>query len=66
MSKLDQYKQLLKSFDWYYAFSDSYTTFSRGQSTRSDIMSLARQVDPDYVIFNSFAPDEMRVQGVPT
>lgn len=63
MEKIAQYKQLLAGLDWYYAFSDDYSAYGRGSRANGEILRMSREVDPNYVIFNQYAPDSMKKSG---
>lgn len=64
MDKLAHYKQLLAGLDWYYAFSDSFSTYNKGARAKTEVLCLAVQIDPDFTIFNQYAPDKMKRQVV--
>lgn len=53
---IDRYRQLLRSHDWSYDYSDDHRVWKRGQTQRDELESLAKSFDPDYKIWNSIAP----------
>lgn len=61
MSEIDQYKQRLSSHDWSYEYSDDHSVWSRGRDERQRLSAQARQLDPDYTIWNSLAPEGYRI-----
>ena len=55
------YRELLATHDWYYAFSDDHSVYRRGKGVDDKILGLAKQIDPDYKIFNEYAPDDCKI-----
>jgi len=55
-ANLEHYRQLLKSHDWTFEFSESRRFFQRGREQRNVIDSMQEKLDPDYAIWNQFAP----------
>lgn len=53
---IDQYKELLRRHDWTYEFSQMSSTFQRGIEQRRQLESLQEKLDPDYAIWDQFAP----------
>lgn len=58
---LDQYKAALNKHDWYYMYADSSKEFSKGKEQWLALSAMQRKLDPDYVIFNQYAPDDMKI-----
>ena len=53
----EQYIKELRLHDWYYNYSDDHRVWVKGKDQRVTIDNLQKQVDPDYHIWNEFAPD---------
>ncbi len=56
-----KYRALLGRHDWWYAYSDDYSVWAKGQRQSQEISTLQRQVDPDFEIWNEIAPAECKV-----
>lgn len=57
----EQYIRELKLHDWYYNYSDDHRVWVKGKDQRVTIDNLQKQVDPDYFIWNEFAPEDFKV-----
>ena len=55
-----KYRDALATHDWYYDYSDSYSTWAAGKSQRDAILSMAANIDPNYKIYNEYAPAEFK------
>ncbi len=64
MSDLEQYKAALAHHDWSYDYSDDYSAWCRGKAQRDAICRMQRELDPDYSIWNSIAPEGYRIKQV--
>jgi hypothetical protein len=62
MTNLEKYKQALKAHDWYYAFADGYNEYDKGKEQRNKLHEMARDLDPDFNIWNEAAPDQFKVK----
>ena len=51
-----QYREALQNHDWYYDYSDDYTAWCRGRDELSALQAARRTLDPDYSIWNEYAP----------
>lgn len=58
---LEQYKAALAAHDWWYAFSDDYGAYKRGQEEREALRAAMRRLDPQGTLWNERAPNEHRV-----
>tara|TARA_E500000318_G_C3510219_1_gene191985 strand:- start:158 stop:349 length:192 start_codon:yes stop_codon:yes gene_type:complete len=54
---IDEYKALLKAHDWTFEFSERSSVFQRGIEQKRTLQMLQPKLDPDYTIWNQFAPD---------
>jgi hypothetical protein len=61
-NKMEDYVARLKRHDWYYERSDDHNAYTRGNTARKKIMELAKQLDPEYEIFNQYAPDICKLE----
>lgn len=57
----EQYIKELRLHDWYYNYSDDHRVWVKGKDQRVTIDNLQKQVDPDYHIWNEFAPEDFKV-----
>lgn len=60
--EIERYRAALKNHDWYYNFSDDYRAWNRGKDSMESISAMRRQLDPNYEIWNEFAPEEMKAK----
>lgn len=54
---IDDYKSLLARHDWYYDYSDDHSVWTRGSRERSTLYKYLDAIDPDYKIWNEYAPE---------
>lgn len=54
MSKIDEYKRLLATMDWYYVYSDDHSVWARGRDQMKKLIDLQKEIDPDRKIWNQF------------
>jgi len=59
-AKLDHYQMLLQNMDWYYDYSDDNTAYQVGAKQYTEAVVLRDEVDPEWVVWNEYAPEEMR------
>ena len=52
----EEYTQRLSNHDWEYSFSDEHAVWMRGAYEYKALKDWADVNDPDYVIWNQFAP----------
>lgn len=55
--ELEQYKNLLKTHDWTYQYSDDHRAWEKGNNAQKVLTELAKKVDPSYNIWNEIAPE---------
>ena len=53
----EMYIDKLKNHDWTSDLSDDHNTFMNGMREYEEILSIAKNIDKDYQIFNLYAPD---------
>jgi hypothetical protein len=53
---LNEYRRRLKAHDWSYDYSDDYHVYKRGKEELGWLRGQQKMLDPDYTIWNSFAP----------
>lgn len=59
-ASLEAYKIMLGCHDWGYAYSDSHEVYCRGRDFYGRIRQLQAEIDADYAIWNSIAPEGYR------
>ncbi len=52
---LEEYKQGLENFDWYYDYSDDYSVWQRARSRRDELAAAQKIHDPDRKIWEEVA-----------
>jgi hypothetical protein len=55
------YRHKLKEHDWSFEYSDDQGVWRQGRKELGELQQLQRQLDPDYAIWNSIAPEGYRV-----
>lgn len=53
---VEEYRKALAAHDWWFAMSDDYSEYSRGQRSRDRLQAAAKVFDPDLTIWAEFAP----------
>ena len=53
----EEYISALKSHDWWYDRSDDPSVYRSGSRERADLVAAAEKIDPDYAIWNAYAPE---------
>lgn len=59
---MQDYIQKLKAHDWYYNYSDDHNEWSKGASERNEIRRLQQILDPDFDIYNKYAPKDFKIK----
>lgn len=59
---MEKYKRLLSHHDWFYDYSDDHSVWTRGSKERAELMALRENIDPDYKVWNTIAPDMFKVE----
>lgn len=54
---IDDYKSLLARHDWFYDYSDDHGVWQQGSRERSTLYKYQEALDPDYKIWNEYAPE---------
>lgn len=54
------YRHKLKGHDWTFEYSDDHSVWQRGRVELAELQRLQGQLDPDYAIWNSIAPEGYR------
>lgn len=57
-----EYRKALAGHDWFFAFADDGSVWRKGQAHRSRILAAAKTLDPQYKIWDEYAPEEMKVR----
>lgn len=61
MTILEEYKAALRAHDWFYMYADDYRSFDKGKDQWASINIMQKKIDPDFIIFNEYAPPAMKV-----
>ena len=56
ISEKDTYINLLRQHDWYYDYSDASRVWNKGHDERKAMNRLQEKHDPEYKIWNEYAP----------
>ena len=59
---MDDYITKLKRHDWSYDYSDDHRVWQRGVDERNAIRNLQKVIDPDFEVYNKYAPDGYKVK----
>lgn len=54
---LKDYKAKLSNHDWFFEYSDDFRVYDKGWQERKAIERLQQILDPEYNIWNEFAPE---------
>lgn len=57
---IEEYRKALAAHDWWFAMSDDYSEYSRGQRSRDMLQAAAKVFDPDLTIWAEFAPTGLK------
>lgn len=52
----EEYIEALRSFDWWYEYTDDGQVWQRYSTLHHEIMNAAKVHDPDYAIYDSISP----------
>lgn len=56
--QLALYQQRLATHDWTFEYSDAHSVWQRGRVQLGELQHLQPLVDPDFTIWNRFAPSD--------
>ncbi len=56
ITTVEDYRQALKGFDWYYDFSDDYSYWARARARLKEIEAAKDKFDPDRTIWDELVP----------
>ena len=54
---MEEYKRMLASHDWFYGMSDDFRVWKAGQAVDSRMRRFQFALDPDFKVWNQYAPD---------
>jgi len=60
--ELKDYIQKLKNHDWTYDYADDHRSWSRGSQERGELRMIQKEIDPDFEIWNEYAPDGYEIK----
>lgn len=58
--KLQDYKQLLKTHDWFYTFSEDRRSYLIGHQDFVKLLDAQPELDPKFEFWNQYAPIQYR------
>jgi len=58
LEQLALYQQRLAAHDWAFEYSDDYSVWQHGRAQLRELQHLQEQLDPDFIIWNRFAPSD--------
>lgn len=58
--KMRKYEALLVNLDWYYDMSDDNRVYKAGSEAYTEAVRLRDEVDPEWMVWNEYAPEELR------
>lgn len=64
ITTLDEYRARLKAHDWSYEMSDDHSVWQSGFNERSRLGLAQALLDPQYLIWNTLAPEQARIKPV--
>jgi len=59
-SDLEQYIQHLKNHDWWYDYTEDFSVWMGGRKSWELLTDRQELLDPDFKLWNQYAPDEMK------
>lgn len=59
---LFEYCQALQLHDWSFEYSDDHSVWQRGRASLGALQEMQPKVDPDFTVWNKFAPTDYRRQ----
>jgi hypothetical protein len=57
---MNDYIDLLKSHDWYYSYSDDHRVWKDGELKARQLQELQQAHDPDFSVWNQYAPQDCK------
>lgn len=60
LDTLDRYRTMLRGHDWFFEYTEDHRVWRLGRLAQEQLEFLRRELDPDYVIWNSIAPEDCR------
>ena len=62
---LDRYRTMLREHDWSFEYSDDHRVWRLGRLAQEQLEFLQRELDADFAIWNSIAPEGYRRKPPP-
>lgn len=56
--EMQSYRSLLKRHDWSFEYSDDGMVYRNGKKQRETLSAMRATLDPDFSVWNSYAPPE--------
>lgn len=57
--RINTYLKALQAHDWSYDFSDDHETWKRGFNSKQALLNEAKEIDKDFLIWDSIAPNDI-------
>lgn len=58
---IEVYRAALAAHDWFHGYSDDHAAYGRGRESLTRLSALQCALDPDYALWNQFAPAEFKL-----
>lgn len=62
MPTVEEYERKLAHHDWYFDYSDDGDAWRRGRDSLSSLRFAQPKFDPDFEIWNKYAPAGMQIK----
>jgi hypothetical protein len=58
LNAIKNYIEALETHDWSYKYSDDHRAWENGSKSRKTLLELQEQIDPNFQVWNSIAPED--------
>lgn len=60
LNVIKTYIDRLQGHDWSYSYSEDHSAYESGSKARESLLKLQKQIDQDFQIWNTIAPEPWR------
>ena len=60
LNEYADYIRHLRNHDWYFDWSDDFSVWVAGNSSYRNLVAKQRLLDPIWLLWNEYAPEDMR------